>query len=339
MQEKLDALHGEKVRMEDTLAEIQVTLSQKDKAMKQLQESLASTVAQLAAFSKSMSSLQDDRHRVIEKAKIWQQKFGYALQRKEEIRLSLLNELNTVQQQYLLRNQDVTELRPLKAQLQEYREQTKPMQVMEELRRESLAWQHELHQLRMEKNTWELREKQMKEQYIMAIADKDQQLRHLQSLLRSSSQTQSLSAQYQRQLSQLLEEEKTLSVQLSDTSQSLHESQQYSSDLSKHCAVLEKQVQELQALYFYVGLLFPFGEMPPALLSEVQQQLGTTDQEMSALRRLLKEEREQRLVIENALSLAKEQIRRPGVALDGNGFCVHSAVSGPKCHYWQPYTS
>ena len=93
MQEKLDALHGEKVRMEDTLAEIQVTLSQKDRAMKQLQESLASTVAQLAAFSKSMSSLQDDRHRVIEKAKIWQQKFGYALQRKEEIRLSLVSSL------------------------------------------------------------------------------------------------------------------------------------------------------------------------------------------------------------------------------------------------------
>ena len=57
MQEKLDALHGEKVRMEDTLAEIHVTLSQKDKAMKQLQESLGSTVAQLAAFAKSLSSL------------------------------------------------------------------------------------------------------------------------------------------------------------------------------------------------------------------------------------------------------------------------------------------
>ena len=57
----------------------------------------------------------------------------------------------------------------------------------------------------MEKNAWELDERRMKEQYIMAIADKDQQLRHLQSLLRSSSQTQSLSAQYQRQVRRSIE--------------------------------------------------------------------------------------------------------------------------------------
>ncbi|XP_075817813.1 uncharacterized protein LOC142843758 isoform X8 [Microtus pennsylvanicus] len=111
-----------------------------------------------------------------------------------------LEELKTLQQQYLLRNQEVIELLPLKAQLQEYQEQAETMQMMqEELRRESLAWQQELHQLRMEKSTWELHEKWMKEQYIMAIADKDEKLGHLQSLLRSSSQIPILSAQYQRQ--------------------------------------------------------------------------------------------------------------------------------------------
>lgn len=44
----------------------------------------------------------------------------------------------------------------------------------------------------------------MKEQYLIAIADKDQQLSHLQSLvreLRSSSQTETHKAQYQRQVS------------------------------------------------------------------------------------------------------------------------------------------
>ncbi|CAO2630538.1 Golgin subfamily B member 1 [Lemmus lemmus] len=60
----------------------------------------------------------------------------------------LLNELKALQQQYVLRNQEVTELRPLKAQLQEYQEQKKSVQMMkEELRQESLAWQDELHQL------------------------------------------------------------------------------------------------------------------------------------------------------------------------------------------------
>ncbi|XP_075817717.1 golgin subfamily B member 1-like isoform X2 [Microtus pennsylvanicus] len=117
-----------------------------------------------------------------------------------ETEMQQLEELKTLQQQYLLRNQEVIELLPLKAQLQEYQEQAETMQMMqEELRRESLAWQQELHQLRMEKSTWELHEKWMKEQYIMAIADKDEQLGHLQSLLRSSSQIPILSAQYQRQ--------------------------------------------------------------------------------------------------------------------------------------------
>lgn len=57
---------------------------------------------------------------------------------------------------------------------------------------------------RMEKNSWEMQERRMKEQYLIAIADKDQQLSHLQSLvreLRSSSQTETHRAQYQRQVS------------------------------------------------------------------------------------------------------------------------------------------
>lgn len=50
------------------------------------------------------------------------------------------------------------------------------------------------------------------------------------------------------QFSQLLEEKNTLSIQLCGTSQSLRENQQHYSDLFNHCAVLEKQVQELQAV-------------------------------------------------------------------------------------------
>ena len=57
----------------------------------------------------------------------------------------------------------------------------------------------------MEKNSWEMQERRMKEQYFMAIADKDQQLSHLQNLVRelrsSSSQTETHKVQYQRQVS------------------------------------------------------------------------------------------------------------------------------------------
>lgn len=60
-----------------------------------------------------------------------------------------LKELKNLQQQYLQMNQEVTELRPLQAQLQECQEQTRALQTKEEqLRQESLSWQHELHQLR-----------------------------------------------------------------------------------------------------------------------------------------------------------------------------------------------
>ncbi|EDK97946.1 mCG141708, isoform CRA_a [Mus musculus] len=312
--------------------------------------SAASSPAEVQSLKKAMSSLQNDRDR-------------------------LLKELKNLQQQYLQMSQEMTELRPLKAQLQESQDQTKALQVMEEeLRQENLSWQHELRQLRMEKNSWELHERRMKEQFLMAISDKDQQLGHLQSLLRelrSSSQAQILSTQYQRQaspetsasldgsqklvyetellrtqlndslkeihqkelriqqlnskFSQLLEEKNVLSTQLSDASQSLRENQHHYSNLFNHCAILEKEVQKLQAgpLNTDVAPGAPqekngmhrksepetTGEEQPSF-SEVQQQLCNTKQDLRELKKLLEEERDQRLTAENALSLAKEQIRR-----------------------------
>lgn len=311
----------------------------------------ATSPAEVHSLKKAMSSLQNDRDR-------------------------LLKELKNLQQQYLQMNQEITELRPLKAQLQEYQDKTKTFQIMqEELRQESLSWQHELHQLRMEKSSWEIHERRMKEQYLMALSDKDQQLSHLQSLMRelrsSSSQAQPLNVQYQRQaspetsaspdgsqnpvyetqllrsqlsdslkeihqkelriqqlnskFSQLLEEKNTLSIQLCDTSQSLRESQQHYSDLFNHCAVLEKQVQELQAGPLNVDVApgapqekngvhrksDPEDLREPQLsFSEAQQQLCSTKQEVTELRKLLEEERDQRVAAENALSVAEEQIRR-----------------------------
>lgn len=57
----------------------------------------------------------------------------------------------------------------------------------------------------MEKSSWEIHERRMKEQYLMALSDKEQQLSHLQNLMRelrsSSSQTETLKGQYQRQVS------------------------------------------------------------------------------------------------------------------------------------------
>ncbi|XP_054202199.1 golgin subfamily B member 1 isoform X3 [Homo sapiens] len=378
------------------LEKLNQQLLSKDEQLLHLSSQLEDSYNQVQSFSKAMASLQNERDHLwneLEKFRKSEegkqrsaaqpstspaevQSLKKAMSSLQNDRDRLLKELKNLQQQYLQINQEITELHPLKAQLQEYQDKTKAFQIMqEELRQENLSWQHELHQLRMEKSSWEIHERRMKEQYLMAISDKDQQLSHLQNLIRelrsSSSQTQPLKVQYQRQaspetsaspdgsqnlvyetellrtqlndslkeihqkelriqqlnsnFSQLLEEKNTLSIQLCDTSQSLRENQQHYGDLLNHCAVLEKQVQELQAgpLNIDVAPGAPQEKNgvhrksdpeelrePQQSFSEAQQQLCNTRQEVNELRKLLEEERDQRVAAENALSVAEEQIRR-----------------------------
>ncbi|XP_023070267.2 golgin subfamily B member 1 isoform X3 [Piliocolobus tephrosceles] len=378
------------------LEKLNQQLLSKDEQLLHLSSQLEDSYNQVQSFSKAMASLQNERDHLwneLEKFRKSEegkqrsaaqpvtslaevQSLKKAMSSLQNDRDRLLKELKNLQQQYLQINQEITELRPLKAQLQEYQDKTKTFQIMqEELRQENLSWQHELHQLRMEKSSWEIHERRMKEQYLMAISDKDQQLSHLQNLIRelrsSSSQAQPLKVQYQRQaspetsaspdgsqnliyetellrtqlndslkeihqkelriqqlnskFSQLLEEKNTLSIQLCDTSQSLRENQQHYGDLLNHCAVLEKQVQELQAgpLNIDVAPGAPQEKNgvhrksdpeelrePQQSFSEAQQQLCNTRQEVNELRKLLEEERDQRVAAENAVSLAEEQIRR-----------------------------
>ncbi|XP_059954980.1 golgin subfamily B member 1 isoform X7 [Mesoplodon densirostris] len=377
------------------LEKLNQQLLSKDDQLLHLSSQLEDSYNQVQSFSKAMASLQNERDRLLSELEKFRKSeegkqrsaappatspdevrsLKKAMSSLQNDRDRLLKELKNLQQQYLQINQEITELRPLKAQLQEYQDKTKTFQIMqEELRQENLSWQHELHQLRMEKSSWEIHERRMKEQYLMAIADKDQQLSHLQNLmreLRSSSPTETHKMQYQRQaspetpasldgsqnlvyeterlrtqlsdslkeihqkelriqqlnskFSQLLEEKNTLSIQLCDTSQSLRENQQHYSDLFNHCAVLEKQVQELQAgpLNIDVAPGAPQEKNgahrkgdpeelrePQLSFSEAQQQLCNTKREMNELRKLLEEERDQKVAAEAALSMAEEQIRR-----------------------------
>uniref|UniRef100_M3Y0H6 Golgin B1 n=2 Tax=Mustela putorius furo TaxID=9669 RepID=M3Y0H6_MUSPF len=371
-------------------------LLSKDEQLLHLSSQLEDSYNQVQSFSKAMASLQNERDHLLNELEKFRkseegkqrsaaqpattpaevQSLKKAMSSLQNDRDRLLKELKNLQQQYLQINQEITELRPLKAQLQEYQDKTKNFQIMqEELRQENLSWQHELHQLRMEKSSWETQERRMKEQYLMALSDKDQQLSHLQNLMRElrspSSQSEALKVQYQRQaspetsasldgsqnlvyemellrtqlndslkeihqkelriqqlnskFSQLLEEKNTLSIQLCDTSQSLRENQQHYTELFNHCVVLEKQVQELQTgpLNMDVAPGAPQEKNgahrkndpeeprePQLSFSEAQQQLCNTKQEMNELRKLLEEERDQRVAAETALSVAEEQIRR-----------------------------
>ncbi|XP_068026698.1 golgin subfamily B member 1 isoform X1 [Melanerpes formicivorus] len=84
MEEKLAALQREKELVERAVGDLQATLKTKDQEAKQLEGSLNKTLAQLAAFTRSMSSLQDDRDRVLDEAKTWERKFAETIQKKEE---------------------------------------------------------------------------------------------------------------------------------------------------------------------------------------------------------------------------------------------------------------
>ncbi|XP_027560656.1 golgin subfamily B member 1 isoform X2 [Neopelma chrysocephalum] len=84
MEEKLAALQREKDHVETALGDLQGSLKTKDQEAKELEGSLNKALAQLAAFTRSMSSLQDDRDRVIDESKTWEKKFTETIQKKEE---------------------------------------------------------------------------------------------------------------------------------------------------------------------------------------------------------------------------------------------------------------
>ncbi|XP_035171503.1 golgin subfamily B member 1 isoform X1 [Oxyura jamaicensis] len=84
MEEKLATLQREKDYMETNVRDVQDCLTTKDQEVKELEGNLNKTLAQLAAFTKSMSSLQDDRDRVIDESKTWEKKFTETIQKKEE---------------------------------------------------------------------------------------------------------------------------------------------------------------------------------------------------------------------------------------------------------------
>ncbi|NWU39871.1 GOGB1 protein, partial [Hylia prasina] len=83
LEERHGALEREKDRAVSEVQGLQEEVSTKDSQNKQLQAELNAALARLAAFTKCMSSLQDDRDRVITEMKTWEMQFKEAIQSKE----------------------------------------------------------------------------------------------------------------------------------------------------------------------------------------------------------------------------------------------------------------
>ncbi|KAJ7422617.1 golgin subfamily B member 1 isoform X1 [Willisornis vidua] len=83
LKEQHRALEREKALAVSEIEGLQKEISTKDSQNKQLQGDLNAALARLAAFTKCMSSLQDDRDRVISEMKTWELQFKEAIQNKE----------------------------------------------------------------------------------------------------------------------------------------------------------------------------------------------------------------------------------------------------------------
>ncbi|XP_071415396.1 golgin subfamily B member 1-like isoform X2 [Pithys albifrons albifrons] len=83
LKEQHGALEREKALAVSEIEGLQKEMSTKDSQNKQLQGDLNAALARLAAFTKCMSSLQDDRDRVISEMKTWELQFKEAIQNKE----------------------------------------------------------------------------------------------------------------------------------------------------------------------------------------------------------------------------------------------------------------
>ncbi|XP_051478489.1 golgin subfamily B member 1-like isoform X2 [Apus apus] len=83
LEERRGALERERERAVSEMRGLQEEMSMKDSQNKKLQADLNAALAQLAAFTKCMSSLQDDRDRVITEMKTWEMQFKETIQNKE----------------------------------------------------------------------------------------------------------------------------------------------------------------------------------------------------------------------------------------------------------------
>ncbi|NXC60201.1 GOGB1 protein, partial [Aleadryas rufinucha] len=243
-------------------------LRAKDDELLQLSLELEGSSNQVKSFSKAMASLQNDRDRLLNELdktrtieEVKQQAEGStslevqslkkALASLQSDRDRVLRDLENLQQQYILVGVEAAENSRLKAQLQEWEQEAdKQLRLQEQLKQEGVVYQQELQRLRQEKTTWEKQISSMKEQYLMAIAEKDKQLSHLQRITQEMrlpfSNSQNVEEQHQSKISpgvlkgdfsSLETEMKHLQAQLSDSLKELHQKelriQQLNSKLSQ----------------------------------------------------------------------------------------------------------
>eukprot|EP00061_Rhincodon_typus_P018370 g47522.t1 len=201
-----------------------------------------------------------------------------------ETNLFLLEELKNLQKQYVRIGEETAELSQLRTQLEAQNQQIAEYRdTQEQLKKESVSYHEELGQLRSEKSSFTKQCERLKEQYLIAVSDKDKQIQELQSLCQElrlkvtqqapedtanpgeilkglqtensqlkSQLNNSLKELHQKELriqklnskiSLVFEEKVALSAQLRGTGQSLRDTQHRFNELQARHLTLEQQLQ------------------------------------------------------------------------------------------------
>ncbi|XP_072418880.1 golgin subfamily B member 1-like isoform X1 [Chiloscyllium punctatum] len=283
--------------------ELSKQLSSKEQDVHDLTLELENSANQLKAFSKTVTTLQDERDRLMDAVtrskKVHEVKQGSAstpskpgevqslrnaLSSLQNDRDRLLEELTKLQQQYMLCREATAELSQLRSRLEAQTQQiADSKETQEQLEKDLVSCQEELGQLRSEKSSFSKQCERLKEQYLIAVSDKDNQIQELQSLCQElrlkvtqqspeeaanpgemlkglqtensqlkSQLNNSLKELHQKELriqklnskmSLVFEEKVALSAQLRGTGQSLRETQHRLNELQARHLTLEQQLQ------------------------------------------------------------------------------------------------
>ncbi|XP_008942077.1 PREDICTED: golgin subfamily B member 1-like [Merops nubicus] len=191
LEERHGALEREKDRAVSEIRGLQQEISTKDSQNQKLQADLNAALARLAAFTKCMSSLQDDRDRVITEMKTWEMQFKEAIQNK--------------QKQIEDSNKRITSLQDeLKAKIAQIQELNIKYSVVEETKDEL---QQELEGLL-----------QSKEETLQALLKENNSLNHLiESSKSTGREIKALESNFTRQeqeLQQLVAEKEKMNAEL-----------------------------------------------------------------------------------------------------------------------------
>ncbi|XP_048449020.1 centrosome-associated protein CEP250-like, partial [Rhincodon typus] len=246
-QDKLDLTERDKDRVVAELLEVQAEQNGRDLLIKKLQDELNSNLANLAAFAKCMSSLQDDRDRIIEEGKEWETRFQDTIQNKEhqvQAKEEMLQKLN---EEIKLKSFDLQEL--------QYR---------------SLQLEQTINELTVSSKDAEVKHQNELVNMKALICKHSEKLEEMERLLKEKEAT----------LSKLLQENNDLSTQLSDMSHSVTKLKITEQMLGKNLA--EKQSESHQLLSENEKLNADL-EKQNAISQQLKLMLNNKDMEISKL--------------------------------------------------------